>query len=165
MKTKSTSSPAFLSAHGFTLVEVLVALLVLSIGLLGIAKLSFSSVQSNSSAYMRGQASALAQQILDDMHANRDQAVTQAYDVPFGTIPVAGLDCSLAACTAGQTTTYDQAQWKSFIAAALPEGDGKVVTVPTVVANGTQEVTATISVQWNDLVAGQLLVVTVETVL
>jgi type IV pilus assembly protein PilV len=48
------------SSRGFTLVEVLVTLLVLSIGLLGIAKLLLVSSRANDSAYMRTQATALA---------------------------------------------------------------------------------------------------------
>ena len=60
---------------GFTLVEVLVSLVVLAIGLLGIAKLMLFSSHANDSAYLRSQATALAYEILDDMRANRQEAI------------------------------------------------------------------------------------------
>ena len=52
---------------GFTLVEVMVSLVVLGIGLLGIAKLVLFSAHSNDSAYLRSQATELAYAILDNM--------------------------------------------------------------------------------------------------
>ncbi len=61
-------------ARGFTLVEVLVSLVILSIGLLGIAKLMLFSSHSNDSAYLRSQATDLAYEILDYMRANIVQA-------------------------------------------------------------------------------------------
>lgn len=141
---------------GFTLVEVLVAMLVLSIGLLGIAKLSFSAVQANNSAFMRSQSSALLQQIIDNMHANRNQAVIiQGYQIAYGVVPGApGTDCSTSTgCAATDITAYDLFIWKQRLAAALPSGDGQVVLTPTALANGNPGVLATVSVRWNDSVA------------
>jgi type IV pilus assembly protein PilV len=144
------------AASGFTLVEVLVALVVLSVGLLGIAKLSFSAVQANSSAYMRSQSSALMQQIIDNMHANRNQAVVvQAYAIAYGVFPGApAKDCSVVTtCIDADITAYDLYIWKQRLAAALPNGDGQVVLTPTLLANGNTGILATVSVQWNDNVA------------
>ena len=59
-------------SRGFTLVEVLVALVVLSIGLLGVAALQLTSLRSNHSSAMRSQATFLAYDIIDRMRANRD---------------------------------------------------------------------------------------------
>lgn len=143
-------------ASGFTLVEVLVALVVLSVGLLGIAKLSFSAVQANSSAYMRSQSSALMQQIIDNMHANRNQAVViQAYQIAYGVFPGApAQDCSVVTtCVDADITAYDLYIWKQRLAAALPNGDGQVLLTPTLLANGNTGILATVSVRWNDSVA------------
>jgi len=141
---------------GFTLVEVLAALVVLSVGLLGMIKLSFSSVQANSSAYMRSQSSALMQEIIDNMHANRNQAVVAgAYAIAYGVVPGApGQDCSVVTtCADSDVTAYDLYIWKQRLAAALPNGDGQVVLTPTLLPNGNTGILATISVQWNDSVA------------
>lgn len=148
---------------GFTLVEVLVALLVLSIGLLGIGKLVMFSARSNDSAYMRGQATALAYSILDAMRANRQVALGGSYDIA-AMVGVAG--CSAASpclCTAGvpcNATAQAQSDlylWKTRLQAELPVGDGSVVTATVAdPVTGVANVTATVTVQWNDIVAQQV---------
>lgn len=163
-----------LRAHciaGFTLIEVMVALIVLSIGLLGIAKMSLTSVQSNNSAYMRSQASVLIQEIIDNMHANRSQATS--YAITYGQAAAMGTDCSkVTNCATTDLTAYDLAIWKTRLAAALPSGNGQIA-LATVTANGQLETTATVSVQWDDSVVqsavgtptGALQTLTVETML
>ena len=74
--------------RGFTLIEVLVSLVVLSVGLLGIGKLVLFSARANDSAYLRGQATEFAYEILDNMRANRAIAVTQGYDTTLASVPV-----------------------------------------------------------------------------
>ena len=76
---------------GFTLLEILVAMLVLAIGLLGLAGLTTSSMRNNLSASHRTQATWMAYDIVDRMRANRASAVTGAYAgafVPTFTNPV-----------------------------------------------------------------------------
>lgn len=144
--------------RGFTLVEVLVAVLVISIGLLGVARLVLAAVKANDSAYMRGQASALAYSILDQMEANRQEAKNGGYGVLFGPDAAPGFTCLGAGntCTAAQIAQYDIYMWKQQLSAAsgvttgaLPSGDGQIVmaTAPT------GEVTATITIEWDDSIA------------
>jgi type IV pilus assembly protein PilV len=137
--------------RGFTLVEVLVSLVVLSMGLLGIAKLVLFSSHSNDSAYLRSQATDLAYAMLDDMRGNRAQAMAHAYDIPISTPPGAPGACLGAACAPGALATYDVNTWLARLAAALPSGTGSVVTTTSVTAPvGT---TAVIIVQWDDAAA------------
>jgi type IV pilus assembly protein PilV len=148
--------PRRVRSAGFTLVEVLVAMLVLAVGLLGIARLSFSAVQANSSAFMRSQSSALMQEIIDNMHANRNQAVNNlAYQIAFGAFPAAPANnCSLiTTCLDSDIALYDLYIWKQRLAAALPGGDGQVILALTPLPNGDNGVLATVTVQWNDSVA------------
>ncbi len=159
---------------GFTLLEVLVALLVMSIGLLGIGKLMMLSARANDSAYMRTQATALAYTILDAMRANRQAAIVQAYDTAMGVFP-GPVACTVAApCNSGQQAQNDLALWGTRLAAALPLGQGSVTTVIAQdTTTGANNVTATVTVQWSDKVAeqsfgaplGNLISVTLETVL
>src|ERR1700679_2772247 len=113
-------------ARGFTLVEVLVALVVLSIGLLGMAKLVMLSSHSNDSAYLRSQATALAYQILDDMRANRNTALQQGYDSTLAagaTQTNPGFSCAGAgnACSApANLALYDVYAWQTRLQTALP---------------------------------------------
>jgi type IV pilus assembly protein PilV len=141
-------------AAGFTLIELLVAVVVLSIGLLGIAKLSLSTVQANGSAYMRSQATELVQQIIDDMHANHDIAVQLGYNIAFGAGPPATPDCDLVVCSNAQIANFDLARWVAALAAQLPNGQGQIVTVATVnPTSGNNETAVVVTVQWNDSVA------------
>lgn len=160
--------------NGFTLVEVLVALLVLSIGLLGVGKLVLFSARANDSAYLRSQATALGYSILDAMRANRQTALTQGYDIGAASGAAnPGTTCSVA-CTTAVLAQADLWNWRNRLLAALgPTGDGSVKTVGVLnPVTGTTDTTATVTVQWNDSVASQTFggaagnaVVTLETVL
>jgi type IV pilus assembly protein PilV len=67
--------------RGFSLLEVLVAVLVLSIGLLGLAGLYAVGLRSVDSANLRTQATILAEDMLERMRANREAATAGAYDI------------------------------------------------------------------------------------
>jgi type IV pilus assembly protein PilV len=167
-------------ARGFTLVEVLVSLVILGLGLLGIAKLMLLSSHANDSAYLRSQATALAYEILDDMRANRQEAITVGTYNTAAAVPAvapANLCVGLGSCTTPtQVALYDLYQWGLHLNAnsgvappgALPNGQG-VVTTATVAS----QTTVTIIVSWDDSVAQNTLnfggattqAVTLETVL
>jgi type IV pilus assembly protein PilV len=138
---------------GFTLVEVLVSLVILSMGLLGIAKLVMVTAHSNDSAYLRSQATQLAYAILDNMRANRQIAVAGGYDTALGTMPADPGTCAGVVCTPVNLALYDIYRWKQRLGVAvqygaLPSGDGSVVT-----KTAAGQTTATITVQWDDAVA------------
>ncbi|WP_439859698.1 type IV pilus modification protein PilV [Pseudomonas sp. MBLB4136] len=120
--------------QGATLIEVLIAIVVLSIGLLGLAGLQLTSMQSNHSAYYRSQATLLAYDLADRMRANRTAALTSAYLVDFPT-------SSSSNTVSGTTAQKDRAEWLNNLALKLPDGTGKVEKSGTLV---------TISVRWND---------------
>jgi type IV pilus assembly protein PilV len=144
---------------GFTLIEVLVSLVILSIGLLGTAKLMLFSARSNDSAYLRSQATQLSYAMLDYMRANKQGAVAGSYATTLGTAAAnPGFTCvgTAAQCTPANLALYDIYQWKLRLNAtsgvappgALPAGQGSVATALV----GTQT-TVTITVQWDDTVA------------
>jgi type IV pilus assembly protein PilV len=149
-------------AKGFTLIEVMVALVILSMGLLGVAKLVLFSAHSNDSAYLRSQATDLAYAILDDMRGNRAIAMAQGYDVPINTAPAAPGSCVGTACAPGALATYDVNTWLSRLALALPSGTGSVTTT-TAVAPAPAGTTAVITVQWDDSAAQSVFSTAPET--
>jgi type IV pilus assembly protein PilV len=151
---KRSDSTANGPAHirGFTLVEVLVSLVVLSMGLLGIAKLVLFSSHSNDSAYLRSQATDLAYAILDDMRGNRAQAMAGAYIIPLNTAPGAPGACLGVGCAPAALATYDVNTWLARLAASLPSGTGSVLTT-TSVAPAPVGTMAVIIVQWDDAAA------------
>jgi type IV pilus assembly protein PilV len=104
--------------RGTTLVETLVALVVLSVGLLGIAALQMTSLRNNRGAHLRSQAQVLAYDIADRMRANRNVALANAYVVALGVTPAGGTLDAL-----------DLQGWKATLAQALPSGDGEITRV------------------------------------
>jgi type IV pilus assembly protein PilV len=144
------------SQRGFTLVEVLVAMIVLSIALLGIAKLMMFASRSNDSAYLRSQATELGYEILDTMRANRQTAINHGYDIALGTMPSAPASClQPTVCSNASLALYDVYTWKQRLGVStggsLPSGQGSIVT--TTSGTSPTVTTATITVQWDDAVA------------
>jgi len=143
----NTSNSTINNQAGFTLMEVLIALLILSIGLLGLASLQTNGLRSNQMASMRTTATQLANDIADRMRANPTGVDAQSYVIATSdadpVIPV-GETCEGTTCTAPQMATYDLAQWRGAVR-ALPGGTSAIVRTVT----GTV-VTHTITVYWDE---------------
>lgn len=117
-----------LKQSGFNLIEVMIALVVISIGLLGMAILQMTSLQQNQSAYLRSQANLLAYDITDRMRANMDEVTAGGYFVVSGALTS---DCinysgSATGCTSSEMASHDLAEWQNALATELPEGSGRV---------------------------------------
>ena len=97
---------------GFSLLEVLITLLVVSFGLLGMAALIISGVRSNNIAHYRSIASKQTEDIADRMRANLAGVSAGAYDSLTATIPDSS-DCVANACSPTQIATYDHSQWNT----------------------------------------------------
>lgn len=111
--------------HGLSLVEVLVALLVLSIGLLGIAALQLTGLRENTSALRHSQATWIAYEMADRMRANRVGVETDAYD-SVTTVSATSASCgSGASCSASNIATFDTFEWAQMVQ-QLPGGVGTV---------------------------------------
>jgi len=109
---------------GFTLIEVLIALVILAVGLLGMATLMTTSLQSNQGAYRRSQASLQAYDLVERMRMNRSQAITtddytldKASGKPSGQPPT----CDEAGCNPHQQAQLDMYQWRTALITALPD--------------------------------------------
>ncbi len=111
--------------NGFTLIEVMVAVLVLSIGLLGIASLQATSLRNNNDASMQTRASYMASDMADRMRANA--ASVNAYPAATLATPAVG-DCTTASCTPTQMVDNDVAEWNQQLAQTLPAGQGTVTS-------------------------------------
>lgn len=120
--------------RGATLIEVLVTIVVLAIGLLGLAGLQVTSMQSNHSAYYRSQATILAYDVSERMRANRTVALGGSYDVDFPSP-------SNSHSVNGNQAARDRAEWLNALADTLPSGTGKVERNNNLI---------TIHVRWND---------------
>lgn len=108
------------SIAGFTLLEVLIALLIFSFGLLGLAALQTTSIRTNQSANMRSQAVALSNMMMDNMRANRANLVSY-YGNSYASFSCTGTP------TTSSIAARDREAWLQQLACQLPQGRGAVV--------------------------------------
>lgn len=104
---------------GFSLIELLIALLILAVGLLGMASLMMVSMKSNQSAAQRSQASWLAYDIIERMRLNTDTSTTSdAYLVAANAAIPADPACKATGCSSANTATLDRREWMTQLAQA-----------------------------------------------
>jgi len=126
---------------GFSLIEALVALIVLSVGMLGIAALYGQGLSAARTALYRTIAVYLAAEMADRIRANRlARAGYDAAGAPNACGPGGGTDC-----TPAQLAASDKLVWSTLVGRELPGGVGTVVFTP-----GTPP-TYTITVRWQDV--------------
>ena len=136
---------------GFLMIEVLVAMIVFAISLIGIAGMLVISHKSSSSSYIKQQAVQSANDILDRINANRTEVTNANYDtnnLSSGTpvYPSAPTtDCGTSSCSSTQIATYDKWYWLAKDLTQLPNGSGSIKT--SVSGNQT---TIVVTVQWDD---------------
>ena len=99
---------------GVSLVEVLVALLVMGIGVLGVIGLQVLSMQNGRAALLQSEAAQLAQDMMDRIRANSgDRRGTPAHlPLALGDVPPAPANCGSHQCSAKQMAVFDQSLWK-----------------------------------------------------
>lgn len=140
------------STSGFTMIEMLIAIIVLSIGLIGIAALQARGQQFNYVAYVRTQASFLAYDIMDRMRLNQKVHVADNKDIPsiynnlLATAKATDMsslepNCDLNACSCEDLAKYDLVNWFQSIKSSLPEGDAEMT-----LSGGTLRVT----IKWQE---------------
>jgi type IV pilus assembly protein PilV len=132
------------SNRGFSMVEAMVALLVLAVGMLGIAGLYVTSLRASSSALLRTQAVNLAADMADRIRANPTAGAAYAGAAANNGCVGGGADCTPAALAAD-----DLFRWQQALAAALPD-DGNVNTpqATIAVAGANQPFSYVITVTW-----------------
>ena len=128
--SRNAARDTVLPAHGFTLVEVLIALVVLSVGMLGIAVLYVETLRAGRTAQLHTQAVSLAADLADRIRVNR---------VPADVYTGAGLNALAIA---------DLGTWHALVAKQLPGGAGEVRFVA---GNTSTPGSYTIVVSWTDI--------------
>lgn len=137
---------------GYSLIEILVALVVLSIGMLGVAGMFTSALKDSRSAFYRNKATTLARDMAERIRANPEGATSYA-----ATLDATGTNggCSTtdsntaAPCTAAAMASHDIFEWKQALAAVnrggVPSGQGSIVR-----DTSTTPPQFTITVQWSE---------------
>ena len=133
------------TARGFTLIEVLIALIIMSVGMLGIAGLYVHSMQAGRTSVLRHNAVTLAGDIADRIRANPTAGAAYALAGANNNCVDGGIDCSVAEMAANDIFLWDQQA-----AATLPNGQVNVVF-----NNGVVPPTYQITITWTE--PGELL--------
>ncbi len=130
------------SQAGFTLVEVMVALVIFTVSLLGLAALQAASLRDNQLAYYNTVATRLAYDMGERIRANRNSAIAGDYIVDNidTTMAAPSVNCYSGSCDAADVAVTDVYEWLTAVEESLPSGKGRVV------ANGN---VFTVTVMWD----------------
>jgi type IV pilus assembly protein PilV len=136
---------------GVSLVEVLVALVVLSVGMLGIAALYVEGLRSGRTALLRSQAVTLAGDMADRIRANSGAGASYTKGVDDAGTITAACDSGGAGCTPAVLAAHDIARWHRALDSrfsaptSLPGGRGSIAVDTT-----TNPRTYLITVSWSE---------------
>lgn len=131
------------NSQGFTLLEVLITLVILAVGLLGLAGLQATGLKQNHSAYMRSQATQLAYDIADRMRAN--MTAVDSYLTTDPSSASAQPNCmTTTGCTPAQMAENDLYEWNLALTDALPPSPLHSATI------SFDTGVYTISITWDD---------------
>jgi type IV pilus assembly protein PilV len=142
---------------GVGMVEVLVALVVMSVGMLGIAGLYVTTLQAKTTSLSRMKAVNLAYDIADRMRANPAGVASGSYLLATaGT--TTNTDCATTTCTAAQMAASDLFQWNAQVTNATTGLPGTVSrsVVQTAAATATTPEVLTINFSWTEVNSGTL---------
>jgi type IV pilus assembly protein PilV len=147
-------------SSGFTLIEVLVTVLIMSLGMLGIAALQATTSRFKIGAWARSSTAVLFSDFADRVRANPDVAglsyfssgaatSTSAYALTTdwstqstAAAPTVTTDCSTTTCTATERAAYDLIIWRQQIRRQLPQGSAFVT--------GNRATGMTVTMMWFD---------------
>ena len=138
--------------RGFSLMEVLIAMLVLAVGLLGLAALQAQGLRFNNDAMVHTQANVLAQDIIDRIRLNRTNASNYAavdIDAAIATIqsatPALGTAGYVSQCSATAITVANDVNcWLEDLLMVMPAADATIAT------NGTDANYLDVALMWAD---------------
>jgi type IV pilus assembly protein PilV len=131
-------------SRGASLIEVLIAVLILAIGMLGVAALQSSALRNSQSSLERSQSVIYNYTILDSMRANAPVARALTYNMPLA--PGA---CAIPAASATDLSVNDRRQWLQAIQRTMgTDACGGIVCDPVAAPAVTSR--CVVRVRWND---------------
>lgn len=140
---------ANIKQSGFTLLEALISVVVISIGLLGILGLQAVGIASTQTSVTRSSAAMEIENMIARMRANpaavADGDFANVDNPAAGKAP--GKNCNADACTPAEMAAYDAYQWDVYLGTVLPAGRGQIECEDSP-CNPTSP--HTITVTWNE---------------
>jgi type IV pilus assembly protein PilV len=168
---KSDSGIKYKRSRGVTFVELLVAVVVMSIGILGVAALQALSLQQNRSALFRAEANQLANDMLDRIRANPGGNYAP---VAIDAEPATATNCYLSDCNSALMAAFDISSWKCQLNSIDPDGDTydicSTLNITSSLPEGAGAVTQagstySIEIQWVDDSKGTTKSIILQSVL
>ncbi len=131
---------------GFSMIETLITVIVVAIGLLGIAGLQITSSAYSEASLQRSHAATLARELFERMRLNPAEAKAGNYNI--GELPSIDTNCRGAStdCTAAQMMEHDLRVWSRGVRLLLPNG---AAVITTGADNGQDPVDVTITISWD----------------
>lgn len=133
--------PHSMRAGGFSLIEVLITIVILSFGLLGIASMLLNGMKLNNASYLRSVATQQAYDIGDRIRANGAGVIAGNYNAITYPAATTCTNCTSSSCSVANLAASDACNWNKQNAALLPMGQGAVTR------NGTDFI---ITVSWDN---------------
>jgi len=145
--------------RGASLIEVLVALLITSFGLLGMAALQARAIKGNQSSMQRTQAVVMSYYILDAMRVDRDNAKKLAYNI--GALNGGEPFCNPGAVTGSSLADNNLRDWMTSLQSEIKSTKENELTCGAILCDA--EGNCRVQITWNDEGLGGLGAQTVET--
>jgi type IV pilus assembly protein PilV len=136
--------------RGMSLLETLIALVVFSVGSIGVASMMITSMRNNDATLLRTNSTMLALELYEQILANLPAAEAGNYNLAMGAgLPTTALDCAAtsATCTPAQIAEWDLALWSARLTQILAAGADAAVSVST----ATDPMTIQIQVLYDEL--------------
>lgn len=112
------------------MIEALIALLVLALGVLGLARLQVSALTESRNTNARAMAVQLAADLSERMQSNvvirRANPLSNPYVAGWGSAPNAAKNCLEENCNGDELAAFDLVAWKLNLQSLLPNGDAQV---------------------------------------
>ena len=136
---------------GFALLEVLIAILVLTVGLIGAAMMQLHAARTTEQSNLHDTALALAMQIADELRANDTEARKPGtagsinpflpFDWSVGSSIISGVDCYASLCSTAELAVQSKKDWESRAQLSLPGGHIEICRDATVTPPSTASLT------------------------
>lgn len=147
------SHPQHPRQKGLTLLETLVAIVIMALGILSVLGLQMRTLTNTQTSLYRAQAIRLIEDLNERMAGNPNALLNiSAYTSAWDHTPTAAQNCSQSACSHTELAAYDIAQWKALVTNTLPLGNAHVFTPQDeTTANNRRQLGVMISWRENEL--------------
>lgn len=117
--------------RGISLLEALIAIVVMSLGILGVLGVQMRTLSNTQTSLFRAQAIHLIEDLNERMMANPNAFLnTNRYLTAWQNTPTSTTNCQSTACSNDALASFDLAQWKAQVRSQLPNGNASVFLAP-----------------------------------